>query len=217
MLQPSHENDRFLGFLRASAMPRCLAHREVLRQLSCCVQVSGVFRTGSVASSGLSCRFSPLGSFVSSPRGAMFFFLDRDRVKGVWRWLAWALCALVGITFSIEAAPVAAATPAKPATGEPNKPSKVSSRPDETSAAISARAQGSPVEVESLRTETSQTFTNPDGTMTTKATAAPTRFKDDKGQWRNIDLTLAEAPDGTVAPKSVKNEVTLGAGGCFGH
>lgn len=142
----------------------------------------------------------------------MFFFPDRDRVKGVWRWLAWALCALVGITFSIEAAPVAAATPAKPATGEPNKPSKVSSRPDETSAAISARAQGSPVEVESLRTETSQTFTNPDGTMTTKATAAPTRFKDDKGQWRNIDLTLAEAPDGTVAPKSVKNEVTLGAG-----
>jgi len=142
----------------------------------------------------------------------MFFFLDADRVKGVWRWLAWALCALVGITFSIEAAPVAAGTPAKPAAGESSKPSKVSSRPDETSAAISARAQGSPVEVESLRTETSQTFTNPDGTMTTKATAAPTRFKDDKGQWRNIDLTLAEAPDGTVAPKSVKNEVTLGAG-----
>lgn len=84
---------------------------------------------------------------MSSPRGAMFFFLDRDRVKGVWRWLAWALCALVGITFSIEAAPVAAGTPAKPATGESNKPSKVSSRSDETSAAISARAQGSPVEV----------------------------------------------------------------------
>lgn len=53
----------------------------------------------------------------------MFFFLDHDRVKGVWRWLAWALCALVGITFSIEAAPVAAATPAKPAAGESNKPS----------------------------------------------------------------------------------------------
>ena len=149
---------------------------------------------------------------MSSSRGVMFFFLDADRVKGVWRWVAWALCALVGITFSIEGAPVAAAAPVKPAFGEPKKPSKVSSRPDETSAAVSARAQGSPVEVESLRTETSSTFANPDGTMTTKATAAPTRFKDDKGAWKNLDLTLTQQPDGTIAPKSVKNDLTLGAG-----
>ncbi|WP_182434728.1 DNRLRE domain-containing protein [Dermacoccus abyssi] len=100
----------------------------------------------------------------------------------------------------------------KPAFGEAKKQTRVSSRPDETSAAVSARAQGSPVEVESLRSETSQTFANPDGTMTTKATSAPTRFKDDQGAWKNIDLTLVEQSDGTVAPKSVKNEITLGAG-----
>ncbi|WP_415544877.1 hypothetical protein [Dermacoccus barathri] len=88
----------------------------------------------------------------------------------------------------------------------------MSSRPDEVSAAVSARAQGSPVEVESLRSQTSQTFANPDGTMTTKATAATTRFKDDKGAWKNIDLTLAQQPDGSVAPKSVQNELTLGSG-----
>lgn len=145
--------------------------------------------------------------------GSSSFFLGRDRVRSPWRWLAWALCALIGVTFSIEASPVATAAGAvKPAFGEAKKQAKVSSRPDEMSAAVSARAQGSPVEVESLRSETSQTFANPDGTMTTKATSAPTRFKDDQGAWKNIDLTLEEQADGSVTPKSVKNEITLGAG-----
>ncbi|WP_432950958.1 RHS repeat-associated core domain-containing protein [Kribbella sp. CA-253562] len=87
---------------------------------------------------------------------------------------------------------------------------KVPSRPDVVSAAVSARAQGSRVEVESLRDETSSTWANPDGTMTTEAHAAPIRFKDTGGAWRDIDLNLQKGLDGTVAPRGHKNGLTLG-------
>ncbi|MDX2973376.1 RHS repeat-associated core domain-containing protein [Kribbella solani] len=97
----------------------------------------------------------------------------------------------------MEAQETAVAAPAadpKPAAA------RVDSRPDLVSAVVSARSQGSRVEVESLRSETSSTWANPDGTMTTEAHAAPVRFKDVKGAWQSIDLTLAKGTDGTVAP-----------------
>lgn len=76
----------------------------------------------------------------------------------------------------------------------------VESRPDVVSAAVSARAQGSRVEVESERAETSSTWANPDGTMTTEAHAAPIRFKDKAGRWQAIDLTWRKDRDGAVVP-----------------
>ncbi|MEV8373735.1 RHS repeat-associated core domain-containing protein [Kribbella sp. NPDC056861] len=87
---------------------------------------------------------------------------------------------------------------------------KVASRPDVISAAVTARSQGSRVEVESLRTETSTTWSNPDGTMTTDAHAVPIRFKTAKGSWQAIDLTLQKAADGTVAPRGHQHAVRLG-------
>jgi hypothetical protein len=82
--------------------------------------------------------------------------------------------ALIAATLEAsQAAPAPAADPPPAAQRE-----KVVSRPDVVSAAVSARAQGSRVEVESLRDETSSTWANPDGTMTTEAHAAPIRFKD---------------------------------------
>ncbi|WP_238161880.1 RHS repeat-associated core domain-containing protein [Kribbella antibiotica] len=87
---------------------------------------------------------------------------------------------------------------------------KVASRPDIVSAALTARSQGSRVEVESMRSETDSTWANPDGTMTTEAHAVPVRFKTKAGQWRSIDLNLAKAADGTVAPKGHKLGLRLG-------
>ncbi|MFC9689057.1 DNRLRE domain-containing protein [Kribbella sp. NPDC056951] len=97
---------------------------------------------------------------------------------------------------------------------------KVASRPDVVSAAVTARSQGSKVEVESMRTETSTTWANPDGTMETEAHMAPVRFKNASGEWRPVDLELAKAPDGTVAPKGHKlglrlGQRTAGTGGVF--
>lgn len=99
-------------------------------------------------------------------------------------------------------------------------PARVMSRPDVTSAAVSARAQGSRVEVESLRTETSTTWAEPSGLMTTEANVAPVRFKDSADKWRAIDLTLQRSSDGSVAPQGHKLGLQLGkrsaaAGGMF--
>ncbi|WP_427896470.1 RHS repeat-associated core domain-containing protein [Kribbella sp. GL6] len=107
----------------------------------------------------------------------------------------------------LEAQEPAAAAPAadpKPAVA------KVSSRPDLVSAVVSARAQGSKVEVESLRTETATTWANPDGTMTTESHMAPVRFKNAKGGWQSIDLTLDKGTDGTVAPRGHGYGLQLG-------
>jgi RHS repeat-associated protein len=57
------------------------------------------------------------------------------------------------------------------------------------------------VEVESERLATSSTRVNPDGTSTTEQHAGPIRFRESDGSWRDVDLTLAEQADGSVAPK----------------
>ena len=88
-------------------------------------------------------------------------------------------------------------------------PAKVTSRPDVVSAAVTARSQGSRVEVESMRTETSTTWSNPDGTMTTEAHAAPIRFKSG-GAWKDVDLTLQKGIDGSVAPRAQQHGLRLG-------
>ncbi|WP_370961913.1 DNRLRE domain-containing protein [Amycolatopsis sp. cg9] len=92
----------------------------------------------------------------------------------------------------------------------PVAPVHVESRPDVVSAAVSARAQGSRVEVESLRTETSTTWSNPEGTLTTEAHGAPIRFKDTTGRWRPVDLAWRKNADGTVAPAGHPMGLALG-------
>nr|WP_277628508.1 DNRLRE domain-containing protein [Arsenicicoccus dermatophilus] len=88
---------------------------------------------------------------------------------------------------------------------------RVSSARDVVSARVSARAQGVPVEVSGERTEFSRTWANPDGTLTTKVSAGQTGVKDAKGVWRDVDLTMRQASDGSVAP--VMPAVPLRAGG----
>ncbi|WP_460786714.1 DNRLRE domain-containing protein [Nocardioides maradonensis] len=86
------------------------------------------------------------------------------------------------------------------------------SRPDGLSAQVAARASGARVEDMSLRTPTSQTFANPDGTWTTETTTDPRFVQDTHGSWRDIDTTLVERA-GRLVPASSAADVSFSDGG----
>jgi hypothetical protein len=72
--------------------------------------------------------------------------------------------------------------------------------PDEATAAWQAHKFGSPVEVLADRTESSQTFAQPDGTFTFRQSASPQRVR--KGEsWVPVDTTLVLS-GGSVVPKA---------------
>jgi hypothetical protein len=111
-------------------------------------------------------------SFLSS-------WFSGGRFRPVLRLTAGGVSVVLALTLAVTAdvsqavaAPVAAATAAAP------RAEKVVSRPDVVSARVTARAQGSRVEVESLRDETSSTWVNPDGTLTTEQHQGQIRFRD---------------------------------------
>ncbi|GAA3537814.1 DNRLRE domain-containing protein [Kribbella ginsengisoli] len=138
------------------------------------------------------------------------FVLDRSqraRVQKFPRVMA-GVVVLALLTTTVEARQPAEA--ASPLADPVHVAQKVSSRPDLVSAVVTARSQGSKVEVESLRTENATTWVNPDGTMTTEAHAAPIRFKTPGGEWQSIDLTLQRGIDGFVAPRGHKLALRLG-------
>jgi RHS repeat-associated protein len=84
---------------------------------------------------------------------------------------------------------------------------------DIPSARVAARLSGRRVEALSARTETSTTWANKDGSLTTELTAGPTRFRDEAtGKWRNVDLNLVQRPDGTVEPKAHPEALRLTGG-----
>jgi hypothetical protein len=86
------------------------------------------------------------------------------------------------------------------------------SRSDEESARSRARTLGTPVEVMSARTESVQTFANPDGSFTTELADGPVRVKQSDGSWKNLDLDLV-ATDGGVTQKASPTPVTFSDGG----
>lgn len=69
---------------------------------------------------------------------------------------------------------------------------------DIASAKVAARLSGKRVEALSERTETSTTWVNKDGSLTTELSAGPVRFERD-GKWVGVDVELRESGDG-VAP-----------------
>ncbi|MFE7213899.1 sugar-binding protein, partial [Streptomyces sp. NPDC057611] len=74
---------------------------------------------------------------------------------------------------------------------------------DIPSAKVAARLHGKRVEALSERTETSTTWVNKDGSLTTELTAGPVRFTDEgTGEWREVDLDLVQGADGAVKPKA---------------
>lgn len=135
-------------------------------------------------------------------------FFDRLYVGGLLRpalrGVAYAASAALVVTIApiSQAAPTVAAS--VPAAKVPA--AKVASRPDAVSARVAARAQGSRVEVEQLRTGTSSTWVNPDGTSTTEQHQGPIRFKDPAAMdpksaaWVNVNLDVEAKGDGTAGP-----------------
>jgi hypothetical protein len=81
----------------------------------------------------------------------------------------------------------------------------------ESQAISQAAVSGKRVEIPARTTETSRTFANPGGTLTTELNAAPVRARKG-GKWVALDTTLEFAPDGSVRPKAAA-DLTLSGGG----
>jgi hypothetical protein len=75
-----------------------------------------------------------------------------------------------------------------------------------------AAASGEPVEVADHTTETSQTFANVNGSLTTTLADGPVRVRQGD-TWHAVDTTLEVRSDGTVGPKAAASQVTLSNGG----
>ncbi|WP_329255026.1 DNRLRE domain-containing protein [Streptomyces canus] len=89
---------------------------------------------------------------------------------------------------------VAAAAPAGGSEKDPDTKS-VTTAADIASAKVAARLSGKRVEALSERTETSTTWVNKDGSLTTELAAGPVRFERD-GRWTDVDVNLREAESG---------------------
>lgn len=90
--------------------------------------------------------------------------------------------------------------------------SLVASAFSEGDAKAAAAAQGTRVEVESLRSETDQVFANPDGSTTREQNLEPVRVRRG-GQWLDVDSTLVRQADGTWAPKVSADSISFSGGG----
>jgi hypothetical protein len=88
----------------------------------------------------------------------------------------------------------------------------------EQKASKQARESGEPVPVTSLLSETTEVVANPDGSFTAEVHAGPTRYRDEDGDWKPVDLTLAKRSDGLIAPKGhPRGLVISGAAGAGDH
>ncbi|MFI5760967.1 hypothetical protein ACIA8F_08470 [Streptomyces sp. NPDC051563] len=74
-----------------------------------------------------------------------------------------------------------------------------------------ARESGQPVEIIDRRTETTETFAKPDGSLTQKQYALPVWTRHD-GLWRKADDTVIRREDGTIGPTATFG-ITFSAGG----
>ncbi|EKX61228.1 DNRLRE domain-containing protein [Streptomyces ipomoeae] len=92
----------------------------------------------------------------------------------------------------------------------PEAPKKKAAAPqaaDIASAKVAARLSGKRVEALSERTETSTTWVNKDGSLTTELSAGPVRFERD-GKWVDVDVKLRESGGG-VEPVAHPNGLAL--------
>ncbi|MFD9302132.1 DNRLRE domain-containing protein [Streptomyces sp. NPDC060048] len=79
----------------------------------------------------------------------------------------------------------------------------VAAAADIASARVAARLSGKRVESLSERTETSTTWVNKDGSLTSEVAAGPIRFREPAtGTWRDVDVDLTAASDGSVVSKA---------------
>ncbi|MFB4196914.1 LamG-like jellyroll fold domain-containing protein [Streptomyces carpaticus] len=110
----------------------------------------------------------------------------------------------------LTAAPTASAESA-PSEGEPYDPSP----PAETAESLAlaeAVETGERVEVESLRSETSEVFATPEGELEAYEYLRPVWARVD-GEWQPVDTDLELNPDGLVAPKAATAQMAFSGGG----
>ncbi|MER6162762.1 RHS repeat-associated core domain-containing protein [Streptomyces sp. NPDC001868] len=106
---------------------------------------------------------------------------------------------------------VAVAAPGERAGQAPKSKVKAPSvAADIASAKVAARLSGKRVEALSERTETSRTWVNSNGSLTTELSAGPVRFERD-GKWVDVDVSLRESGDG-VAPVAHPDRLRLAGG-----
>ncbi|XVX18961.1 hypothetical protein ACQP1U_11505 [Actinomycetota bacterium] len=137
---------------------------------------------------------------VESSRFLSQFLTSSGLLRRPLRGVALVSGALLAVTVGQPAD--AAAAPKATVSVKPAAAVKVTERPDGVSAGVTARAQGSRVEIVSERTEFTSTWANPDGTRTTQAHAGQIRFRDKDRKWQPVDLGLQELTDGSVAAKA---------------
>ncbi|MCX5014173.1 sugar-binding protein [Streptomyces sp. NBC_00555] len=110
--------------------------------------------------------------------------------------------AMVTSISTLYGAETALAAPGAPQPGQDARKGPVSAA-DIASARVAARLYGERVEALSERTETSTTWVNKDGSLTSEVFAGPVRFRDAAtGQWLDVDVALAAQADGSVASKA---------------
>ncbi|MER8012438.1 DNRLRE domain-containing protein [Streptomyces sp. NPDC094149] len=126
------------------------------------------------------------------------------------RALVYAACAMagvltVGLGVQTNATAVAAA-PVSSGTAIADEDATIGA------ARVSAAASGERVEVTALRTESSTTYVNPDGSVTVESSTGPIRVKDDDGSWRDVDTTLVHR-DGGIEPRRAATDLRISDGG----
>ncbi|MCH0566891.1 DNRLRE domain-containing protein [Streptomyces sp. MUM 2J] len=116
------------------------------------------------------------------------------------RWIAGTVSLALTVTLLDG---VYAAAASAPHNSKAPKKAAATQAADIPSARVAARLSGRRVEALSERTETSTTWVNKDGSLTTELTAGPVRFRDKAtGQWRNVDVNLVQNADGSVESKA---------------
>lgn len=135
----------------------------------------------------------------------------RSRGRAVWRVAAGALA--VALVAQLLGVAPAAAQQRQPGAGSTasQTAAPVAERADRPSALLTARVQGSRVEILSERTETTSTYANPDGTLTSDIASGPVRVKTPSG-WQDIDTTLVADATG-VHPRVARAAVRFSPGG----
>ncbi|MFE9698075.1 VCBS repeat-containing protein [Streptomyces sp. NPDC006270] len=124
----------------------------------------------------------------------------------------WGLPTALSLALALALTAPLAGTQSAAADEKPPKPSSQEHTPEETRALAKAADTGEPVEILSHRTETAETFANPEGSFTTDQYALAQRVRKG-GKLVDIDTALARNSDGTLSTKATEVGVTFSGGG----
>lgn len=116
-----------------------------------------------------------------------------------------------GLTVALAATPTQPAQAAPTPQPKPSQAKTVTERPDRVSAALTARLQRSRVLITDETTESSLSYSNPDGTVTVETVSGVARVRQN-GKWTPVDTALVE-DRGVLRPRAAKLGVEFSAGG----